>query len=393
MEEEKSNSEGEEMRAKLFMTPAAKLIQAKERAESFAKNKEAHNACRELIRSVALTRIIYGDGHWRLAEALANLAHSYVMLQGLPVQAMHHANSAKNIIFMGKAYPSASADDRGNILSVLVTIYYTLGIANLMQKNGKESYHNLQKSEKFVKELQGSDFRGIPELKVSEKDLLAALGRASLQKNMLDLPAKHFEKAIDIIITSEGKSAPELIDLYLDMARSEQVKKNHEKSIGYLLQAHSLSVALHTKFSAGAASTALALGKAYAATGEEKYAEAAELYLGESLMSYKAALGMDHPKAIHALEYFSKWLGRVGKRKQAYDLLKESFKSQQDPCSDFNKLAVERLYIMGCICLAEEKIEEAYQLLSKCMQIQSAIYGPCHKKCKKVQELLDMLKM
>ncbi|KAF7243900.1 Tetratricopeptide repeat protein 23-like [Varanus komodoensis] len=161
----------------------------------------------------------------------------------------------------------------------------------------------------------------------------------------------------------------------------------------YGLEAHSLSVALHTKFSAGAASTALALGKAYAATGEEKYAEAAELYLGESLMSYKAALGMDHPKAIHALEYFSKWLGRVGKRKQAYDLLKESFKSQQDPCSDFNKLAVERLYIMGCICLAEEKIEEAYQLLSKCMQIQSAIYGPCHKKCKKVQELLDMLKI
>uniref|UniRef100_A0A8D2INF1 Tetratricopeptide repeat domain 23 like n=1 Tax=Varanus komodoensis TaxID=61221 RepID=A0A8D2INF1_VARKO len=210
---------------------------------------QAHNACRELIRSVALTRIIYGDGHWRLAEALANLAHSYVMLQGLPVQAMHHANSAKNIIFMGKAYPSASADDRGNILSVLVTIYYTLGIHDWVFPDistGKESYHNLQKSEKFVKELQGSDFRGIPELKVSEKDLLAALGRASLQKNMLDLPAKHFEKAIDIIITSEGKSAPELIDLYLDMARSEQVKKNHEKSIGYLLQVKNLIINMGT---------------------------------------------------------------------------------------------------------------------------------------------------
>lgn len=50
---------------------------------------------------------------------------------------------------------------------------------------------------------------------------------------------------------------------------------------------------------------------------------------------------------------------------QAYELLKESFKTQQNPCSDFNKQAAERLYIMGCICLAEEKIREAYQLLSK----------------------------
>ncbi|XP_062984865.1 tetratricopeptide repeat protein 23-like [Elgaria multicarinata webbii] len=392
MDETNSDDEEKEMTALLFTTPAAKLTQAQKRADSFAKEKEGRNTCRELIQCIALTRIIYGNGHWRLAKALANLAHSYITLQGLPVQAIHHANSAKHIIFTGEGIPPAYSEGRGEILSTLLTIFYTLGIANVMQKNGKESYCNLQKAEKIMEELRRPDWRGTPELKVSERDLTAALGRAGLQKNKLDLAAKHFEKAIDIIISSEGEKAPELINLYLDLAQAEQMKKNHEKSIGYLLQAHSISLSLHTKFSAEAASTALLLGKAYAATGEEKHAEAAEMYLSESVSAYRMALGMDHSKTINALEDFTKWLGRVGKRKQAYALLKESFTSQQDPCSDFSEQAVERLYIMGCICLAEEKTKEAYQLLSKCVEIQVAIYGSRHRKCKKIQELLDMLK-
>uniref|UniRef100_A0A2D4LMR6 MalT-like TPR region domain-containing protein n=1 Tax=Micrurus spixii TaxID=129469 RepID=A0A2D4LMR6_9SAUR len=169
------------------------------------------------------------------------------------------------------------------------------------------------------------------------------------------------------------------------------MKKIHEKSISYALQAHSVSLALYQKFSPEVGSSALFLGKAYAATAEEKHNEAAERYFNESLVAYKEALGMDHPQTISALKVFSKWLGLAGKRKQAYELLQESFKAQQNPCNYFNKQAAERLYIMGCICLAEEKISEAHQLLSKCVQIQTAIYGSQHKKTKMIQELLDMM--
>lgn len=50
---------------------------------------------------------------------------------------------------------------------------------------------------------------------------------------------------------------------------------------------------------------------------------------------------------------------------KAYNLLKESFMTQTDPCSDFNEKAVGRFYIMGSICLAEGRIREAYELLNK----------------------------
>lgn len=45
---------------------------------------QMHQAHSEWIRSVALTRIVYGSGHWRLAQALGNLAHSYLALPGEP---------------------------------------------------------------------------------------------------------------------------------------------------------------------------------------------------------------------------------------------------------------------------------------------------------------------
>ena len=47
---------------------------------------------------------------------------------------MHHANSAKYTIFMRRGASATPSEERGEILSTLVTIYYTLGVANVMQK-------------------------------------------------------------------------------------------------------------------------------------------------------------------------------------------------------------------------------------------------------------------
>nr|XP_008114334.1 PREDICTED: tetratricopeptide repeat protein 23-like [Anolis carolinensis] len=380
MDEIKGNFGGEEMKFKLFATPLAKLMEAQKRAERFAEEKEAHYACKELIQCIALTRIIYGNGHWRLGQAFANLAHGYLVLQGLPIQAMKHANAAKYTIFMEKRAPPTSREERGEILSTLVTIYYTLGEANLMQKNGKKSYCNLKKAEQVMEELQRPDWTETVKLKVSERDLMMALGRASLQRNNLELAARYFERTIETTISAGGEMSPELIDIYQEMAKVKQIQKNHEEAIMYLLKAYSVSTAMNNKFSTQVASVTLLLAKAYAATGEEKYFEAAEKYFIEGLTAYKEALGTDHSQTIHVVEDYSKWLARTGKRKLAYNVLKESFISQKDPCSDFNENATERLYTMGCICLAEEKIREAYLLLSKCAQIQVAIYGSHHRK-------------
>ncbi|KAH0627872.1 hypothetical protein JD844_008415, partial [Phrynosoma platyrhinos] len=248
----------------------------------------------------------------------------------------------------------------------------------LDSSSGKESYSNLQKAERVMEELWGLDCREIADFRVSERDLMAAFGRASLQNNKFESAARYFKKAIEATISAGVEMAPELINLYQEMAETEQLKKNHEKAIAY-----STSTVVYNKFSLQTASVSLLLAKAYAATGDEKYVEAAEKYFTEGFAVYKEALGMDHFQTINAVEDYSKWLAQTGKRKvttdpmglhhmnyshakgQGYSFLKEWFKLQQDPCRDFNEQAIERLYIMGCICLAEEKIREAHLLLSK----------------------------
>uniref|UniRef100_A0A674I1N4 Tetratricopeptide repeat domain 23 like n=1 Tax=Terrapene triunguis TaxID=2587831 RepID=A0A674I1N4_9SAUR len=206
-------------------------------------NKRNSSTCSlslELIRCVALTRIIYGDGHWQLAQAFANLAHSYLILQGLPAQAIEHAESAKRTMLIGIRMPAATPEDKREILGTLVTIYFTLGhiflVVFLDCSTGKESYLSLQKAERLMEELQELDGRVSMGLKISEKDLVIALGRTCLQQNMLDFATSYFEKAVDAVISTEGDTAPELINLYQKIAQSEQLKKNHERAIAYLLQ-------------------------------------------------------------------------------------------------------------------------------------------------------------
>ncbi|XP_075788680.1 tetratricopeptide repeat protein 23-like isoform X3 [Pelodiscus sinensis] len=268
-----SEGEGKKTRGKTLSmncapAPSEKLEQAQKMAEKFIKEKEVHKANRELIRCVALTRIIYGDGHWQLAQAFANLAHSYLILRDLPAQAIEHAESAKRTMLTGNHTPP---EDKIEILGTLVTIYYILGVAHLAQNNGKESYLSLQKAERLMEELKELNGTMTVGLKISEKDLVIALGRTCLQQNKLVFATGYFEKAVDAVISAEGDTAPELIHLYQKIAQSEQLKKNHERAIGYLLQAHSICVALHKKLSAEAAQTGLLLGKAYAATGEQQH--------------------------------------------------------------------------------------------------------------------------
>ncbi|CAM5113156.1 unnamed protein product [Eretmochelys imbricata] len=376
------DSEGEEkkMREKALPmdcapAPYEKLEQAQKMAEKFIKEKEVYKANRELIRCVALTRIIYGDCHWQLAQAFANLAHSYLILQEL------HK-------------PLVSLSPK--ILQELwryVVIVSSRAVPNVTQNivEPDESYLSLRKAERLMEELQELDGRVIMGLKISEKDLVIALGRTCLQQNKFDFAVGYFEKAVDVVILTEGDTAPELIKIYQKIAQSEQLKKNHGRAIAYLLEAHSICVALYKQLSVEAAQTGLLLGKAYAATGDQQHVGAAEMYFTESLVAYRAALGAKDSLTLSAIEEFSKWLVHVGKNQQAYRLLKDSLKSIIDTYGDFSEKAAETYHIMGSICLAEGKMREAYQLFNKCLQIQTAVYGPRNRKPKEMQELLNAL--
>ncbi|XP_012662556.2 tetratricopeptide repeat protein 23-like [Otolemur garnettii] len=234
-EETKSGEEEGEEDTDCRFLPKDELAQCQKKSAQLIKEKMNTQANRELIRCVILSRIIFGENHWKCAQALVSLAYGYLTLRGLPVQAKKHAESAKSTLLTWKSNMTSQKDKR-EILEALVMLYYTLGVAWLLQNHGRESYFNLQKAARNLKELKEFHQGGICGLQVSEKDLTIALGRASLAIHRLNLALAYFKKAIGDVVAAKGDRTPDLISLYEEIAQIEQLRRNHDQAIQYLHQ-------------------------------------------------------------------------------------------------------------------------------------------------------------
>ncbi|XP_008058451.1 tetratricopeptide repeat protein 23-like [Carlito syrichta] len=233
--EEETKTKEEEKAVDYMSHPKEKLAQSQKKVAQLVKEKMNIQANKELIRCVILSRIIFGEHHWKCAQALASLAYGYLTLRGLPVQAKRHAESARNTLLTWKANTTSDMEKR-EILEALIMLYYTLGVAWLLQNHGREAYFNLQKAERNMKELKESYNGDDCALQISEKDLTIALGRASLAIQRLNLALAYFEKAIGNVTAAKGDKTSDLISLYEEIAQIEQLRRNHNQAIQYLQQ-------------------------------------------------------------------------------------------------------------------------------------------------------------
>lgn len=134
----------------LFQPPREKLHLCEERAKSYSSIREYKQAIQELVRCVALTKICYGDSHWKLAEAYVNLAQGYLQLKGLSLQAKQHAEKAKEILANSMESPYYNKTD---IFKCSLELFYTLGKALVSLQKFKEAWENLIKAERLSKEM------------------------------------------------------------------------------------------------------------------------------------------------------------------------------------------------------------------------------------------------
>ncbi|KAB0352999.1 hypothetical protein FD754_017856, partial [Muntiacus muntjak] len=134
----------------LFQPPREKLRLSEEKAKSYASSHEYKKALHELVHCMALTRICYGDSHWKLAEAHVNLAKGYLQLKGMSLQAKQHAEKAKEILTSSIVPPY---NDNTDVFKCSVELFHTLGQALLSLQKFKEASKNLTKAEILSKEM------------------------------------------------------------------------------------------------------------------------------------------------------------------------------------------------------------------------------------------------
>uniref|UniRef100_A0A286XN20 Tetratricopeptide repeat domain 23 like n=1 Tax=Cavia porcellus TaxID=10141 RepID=A0A286XN20_CAVPO len=156
-------------------------------------------------------------------------------------------------------------------------------------------------------------------------------------------------------------------------------------------QAYSICVSSFTEISPQTAEVGALLAKAYAMSGDPQHRDAVEVYFIKSINAYQATLGTKNRETLAIIEEFCNWLAQIGKKQEAYRLLKASLKSQVISYGDCSEKVAETLYNMGTICFAKGEVRKANHLLRKCLMIQILIYGNDHSKSRETKNLLTLI--
>ncbi|MGH0152271.1 UNVERIFIED_CONTAM: hypothetical protein FKN15_075604 [Acipenser sinensis] len=231
--------------------------------------------------------------------------------------------------------------------------------------------------------------------RVSEKDVAEALGRVSILQNKPASAVVFFEKAASHVIANQGQDSPELIKIYQEMAKAEQMRVRHEEAIEHLLQEsyELLRSTLQSRkeafgdYSDSMAETYSVMGsitlaggevkKAYKLlrkleAGEEQYVLIASLDNARNLSNIlKAIQFKDHAtflatsNGIKVTVEDSKCLQANAFIQESYELLRSTLQSRKEAFGDYSDSMAETYSVMGSITLAGGEVKKAYKLLRK----------------------------
>ncbi|XP_058398336.1 tetratricopeptide repeat protein 23 isoform X1 [Diceros bicornis minor] len=412
----------------LFQPPREKLCLCEEKAKSYSSSQEYKQAVHELVRCVALTRICYGDSHWKLAEAHVNLAQGYLQLKGMSLQAKQHAEKAKEILTNSIVPPY---HDDTDVFKCSVELFHTMGRALLSLHKFKEASENLTKAERLAKELLQCE-RIIKEewieIQARIKLSLAQLYQGQ-KKSKEALP--HYQEALEYIETSKGEQSLECVPILRELAGVEQTLGFHNASIDHFLQAH-LIVLSRNPSQEEAAVSGHFVAHAAVASGRPEHHAVAEQYFQESMANLKDAEGVGKAKFLSIQDEYCHFLQVTGQQERATSILRESLQAKVGVFGDLSPEVAETYRLLGGADLAQGNHSGAHRKLKKlswrkmmvacsktvargwskvvgelrdvdkdieptalgnseCLQIQTLLYGPQDKRTLATQKTLDVL--
>ncbi|XP_063496138.1 tetratricopeptide repeat protein 23 isoform X4 [Symphalangus syndactylus] len=344
-------------------------------------------AVHELVRCVALTRICYGDSHWKLAEAHVNLAQGYLQLKGLSLQAKQHAEKARQILANSIVPPY---NENTDVFKFSIELFHTMGRALLSLQKFKEASENLTKAERLSKELLQCG-RIIKEewIEIEARIRLSFAQVYQGQKKSKEA-LSHYQAALKYVEISKGEKSHECVPILRELAIVEQALGLHDVSINHFLQAH-LIILSRSPSQVEAADSAHIVAHAAVASGRHEHHDVAEQYFQESMARLKDSEGMGRTKFLSIQDEFCHFLQMTGQKERATSILRESLEAKVEAFGDFSPEVAETYRLLGGADLAQGNHSGAHKKLKKCLQIQTLLYGPQDKRTLATQQAMGIL--
>lgn len=157
-----------------MMTPEEKLEHFDRRARAYEDSQEFDACIQDLVRCVALTRLVYGTGQLKLAQAHVRLAKAYLLFKGYGLQAQKHVVLAKEIL------PGwcSSREEKLDVLTCLLSIHLTHAAACVITaKSADQAKASFLQAGKTLEELHQQSNISLEEKTKTELEIFTGLYR------------------------------------------------------------------------------------------------------------------------------------------------------------------------------------------------------------------------
>ncbi|XP_043119879.1 tetratricopeptide repeat protein 23 isoform X2 [Puntigrus tetrazona] len=364
------------------MTPAEKLSLCERRAQSLADSEEYDPCIQELVRCLALSRLVYGNEHIAVAQAQSRLAKAYLQYKGWAHQAQEHASQAHEVL------RSSQQEERVSCLNCFLTIHQTLGSATLLLGNLAEAESSFQKAEIVIGDIVALEAIGKEDRVDTEYEIFTNLARVYQRQGRPEKALSQCERALELL--QEGTQLSRICCVYRNMAAIEQAQGHLDRATEHLLQAHSIALSQSPGGLEGA-QIAHSLALVYSSTSEPHHNDSATRFFEESISAYRSALGPQDTLTLSAQDDFSHFLLLTGQQERCAEIQRDSLAYKKSTFGELSAEVAEALQLIGGVEMTQGQMRHAHRTLKKCLNIQNMLYGPQHKKTKATHRTVDML--
>ncbi|XP_068458848.1 tetratricopeptide repeat protein 23 isoform X2 [Clinocottus analis] len=371
----------------IMMAPEEKLKYFDSRALAHEENQEFDTCIQDLVRCVALCRLVYGDGHLKLAQAHVRLAKAYFQFKGWGLQALEHSALARELLPFCSSI-SSSRVEKLELLMCLLNVHLTQGGASLLTANLEEAETYFLEAEQVLEELHQLSGINQEEKMKTELEISNGLFRLYRGQNRPEEALSQCEKSLQWLkdCGKPGKTC----SVYRDMAAIEQDNGHLDQAIEHLIKAHAIAMS-HSPEELEGAQISHSLALILSAAAEPHHNDSAGSYFEESLSAYKNSAGPQDPAFLTAQDDFCRFLLLSGQQERCVDIQKASLAPKRSTFGDLSAEVADTLQLIGSVEMSEGRLKPAHRTMRKCLEIQTLLYGPQHKKTKTTQKAVDML--
>nr|XP_020467433.1 tetratricopeptide repeat protein 23-like isoform X2 [Monopterus albus] len=368
----------------IMMLPEEKLRMFDSRAQAHEDNQEFDACIQDLVHCVALTRLVYGEGHLKVAQAHARLAKAYFHFKGFGLQAQKHSAQARELL------PSISScrDDKLEVLTCLLGVHLTQGGAALLTNTLEEAESFFLEAKVILDELHHYSGINQEEKIKTELEISTGLCRVYKRQNRPEEALSQCENCLQLL--KDCDKPEKTCSVYRDMSTIEQEKGNLDKAIEHLSKAHAIAMS-HNPEELEGAQISHSLALILSAAPQPHHSDSAGPYFEQSLSAYKKCVGPQDPAFLTAQDDFCSFLLLSDQQERCVEIQAASLSSKRSTFGDLSAEVADTLQLIGSVEMTQGKVKQAHRTMTKCLEIQSLLYGPQHKKARVTQKAVDML--